>query len=64
MKGCVNMLGEIRFDVEVYSKDGGFRGVRRFALWELLSAPFNWDFHYKEDKAIFESLKNMLVEEF
>jgi hypothetical protein len=58
------MLGYIQFDVEVYSKDDRFRGIKRFTLFELLSAQFKWDFHYQEDKQIFNNLKNILVEEF
>ena len=58
------MLGYIQFDVEVYSKDDRFRGIKRFTLFELLSAQFKWAFHYQEDKQIFNNLKNILVEEF
>ena len=58
------MLGYIQFDVEMYNKNGMFKGIKRFTLLELLSAQFKWDFHYQEDKQIFDNLKNILIEEF
>ena len=58
------MLGSIKFDVEVYSNQGNFRGIKRYPIIDLLQATFKWDFHYKEDKAIFNNIKSMLEEEW